>query len=57
MAPGLFIVAVWDCPGTAAFTRVGNFAGDDPGSPGSPYSWFEADVPFRITGNEPLGVS
>lgn len=36
---------------------VGNFAGDDPNSRRSPYSWFEADVPFKITGTEARGVS
>jgi hypothetical protein len=39
------------------YSGVGNFAGSGPKSQRSPYFWFEPDVPFKITGTEPLGVS
>jgi hypothetical protein len=41
----------------SALPGVGNFVGGDPNAQRSPYFWFEAVVPFKITGAEPLGVS
>lgn len=41
----------------SGFTRRWQIAGDDSSSRQSPYFRFEADVLFKITETEPLGVS